>query len=60
MTQDQLAAKCQLKGLDIGRATLAQIEARIRCVKDRELFLIAKVLRVKTDDLFPKGTGARI
>jgi transcriptional regulator with XRE-family HTH domain len=53
LTQEELAAKCQLSGWDISRGTLSQIEAQIRCVTDEELFLIASVLRVSTDSLFP-------
>jgi transcriptional regulator with XRE-family HTH domain len=54
LTQEQLASRCQIKGLDISRATLSQIEARLRCVRDKELFLLASVLGVKTDDLYSK------
>jgi len=53
LTQERLAAKCQLHGLDISRGTLSQIEARIRRVTDSELFLLSKVLRVTADSLFP-------
>jgi transcriptional regulator with XRE-family HTH domain len=52
LTQEQLAAKCQLHGLDISRGTLSQIEAQLRCVSDSELFQIASVLGVSTDSLF--------
>ena len=52
LTQEQLALKCQLAGLDISRGTLSQIEARIRCVTDDELLALAKVLGVSTDSLF--------
>ena len=53
LTQEQLAARCQLAGLDISRATLAQIEAQLRCVVDEELLLLSRVLGVSTDSLFP-------
>jgi len=53
LTQDELAARCQLQGLDISRGTLSQIEARLRCVTDAELFQLSSVLKVPTDDLFP-------
>lgn len=53
LTQEKLAARCQLAGLDISRATLAQIEARLRCVADAELFVLARVLKVTTDSLYP-------
>jgi transcriptional regulator with XRE-family HTH domain len=53
LTQDQLATRCQLAGLDVSRGTLSHIEARLRCVTDTELFLLASVLSVSTDDLYP-------
>jgi transcriptional regulator with XRE-family HTH domain len=53
LTQEEFAAQCQLGGLDISRGTLSQIEARLRCVTDDELFALARVLKVTTDSLFP-------
>lgn len=53
LTQEQFAAKCQLHGLDISRATVGQIEARVRCVSDEELLKLAIVLGVSTDSLYP-------
>ena len=53
LTQDELAARCQLHGLDISRGTLSQIEARLRRLTDCELFQLSVVLKVSTDDLFP-------
>lgn len=53
LTQEALAARCQLHGLDISRGTLSQIEARLRRVADSELFRLSAVLNVSTDDLFP-------
>lgn len=53
LTQERLAAKCQLRGWDISRATLSQIEAQIRCVTDSELLLLSQVLKIALEDLFP-------
>ena len=53
LTQEQLAARCQLHGLDISRGTLSQIEAQIRCVTDWELSMLAIILRVAIDELYP-------
>ena len=53
LTQEEFAAQCQLGGLDISRGTLSQIEAQLRCVTDDELFVLAKILKVTTDSLFP-------
>lgn len=58
LTQEQLAARCQLAGLDISRGTLAQIEARLRCITDEELLRFAKVFKVSTDALYPAGMRA--
>jgi transcriptional regulator with XRE-family HTH domain len=55
LTQEEFASKCQLHGLDISRGTVSQIEAQIRCVSDSELFLLASVLGVTTDSLYPSG-----
>jgi transcriptional regulator with XRE-family HTH domain len=48
LSQEQLAARCQLLGLDISRSTLAQIEIRLRFVSDEELLVLASVLGVVT------------
>jgi transcriptional regulator with XRE-family HTH domain len=53
LTQEQFASQCQLHGLDISRGTVSQIEAQIRCVTDSELFLLASVLGVATESLYP-------
>ena len=59
LTQEKLATQCQLGGLDITRGTLSQIEARIRCVTDEELFILARVLKVGPESLFPVDTPER-
>ncbi|HEX5221484.1 MAG TPA: helix-turn-helix transcriptional regulator [Verrucomicrobiae bacterium] len=53
LTQEQLAARCQLFGLDVGRATIAQIESQFRCVTDLELLQLARVLDVSIESLYP-------
>jgi len=55
LTQEAFAARCQLRGLDISRGTLSQIEAQLRCVTDDELLALARVFKVSTDSLFPTG-----
>ena len=55
LTQEQFATHCQLHGLDISRGTVSQIEAQIRCVSDSELFLLASVLGVSTESLYPSS-----
>ena len=53
-TQADLARKCQLKGFDISRTGISQIESRFRRVTDHEMVLIARVLRVSLNELVPK------
>ncbi len=53
LTQEQLAARIQLLGLEISRAGLSKIEAGLRCVSDAELPVIAEALKVAITDLFP-------
>lgn len=55
ITQAMLVARCNLIGGEFSRGTLAKIEAQIRGVSDRELFVFAKVFGVTMEDLFPKG-----
>jgi transcriptional regulator with XRE-family HTH domain len=54
LTQDALAAKCGVAGWDVSRGTLAKIEARVRCVNDAELFILARVLKAELPSLFPR------
>jgi len=54
LTQEQLAAHCQLAGLDISRSSLGQIEARLRYVTDEELIVLASLLGVTTEQLYPE------
>jgi transcriptional regulator with XRE-family HTH domain len=54
LTQEQLAARCQLESLDISRSTLGQIEARLRYVSDEELIVLASLLGVTADQLYPE------
>ncbi|MBI3853111.1 MAG: helix-turn-helix transcriptional regulator [Verrucomicrobia bacterium] len=59
LTQEQLAAQCQVRGLNLSRSTLAKIEARVRFIKACELFIIAKVLNVAMEDFYPADFGGR-
>jgi transcriptional regulator with XRE-family HTH domain len=53
LSQEELAAKCQVAGLDITRGTLAKIEACVRSVADFEVHALARMLKVPVDTLFP-------
>lgn len=60
MTQEQFAARCQLAGLDISRSTLGQVEARLRYVSDEELIVLASLLGVSADHLYPSELTKRL
>ena len=53
LTQEAMAARCQLAGWDISRAGLSKIEAGLRLVIDAELLVLARVLDVPVADLYP-------
>lgn len=54
ISQEELAARCQIAGWDIGRGVIAKIETGTRCVDDIELVKLAKVLGVKAQELLPE------
>lgn len=54
-TQETFAAKCNLVGLDLSRASLSKIEAGLRRVVDAEIPKLAKALQVPISDLFEDG-----
>jgi len=53
-TQADLARKCQLKGFDLSRTGVSQVEGFFRRVTDHEMVLIARALRVPVTELIPK------
>ncbi|MBI5801873.1 MAG: helix-turn-helix transcriptional regulator [Verrucomicrobia bacterium] len=57
LTQEQLAARCQVQGLNLTRSTLAKIEAQVRLLKACELFIIAKILKVPMEHFYPDDYG---
>ncbi|MEN9575068.1 MAG: hypothetical protein RL514_2923 [Verrucomicrobiota bacterium] len=60
LTQKELAALCERRGLKLTRATLAKIESRVRFVKACELFIIAKALKVPLERFYPPGFGQNL
>jgi transcriptional regulator with XRE-family HTH domain len=52
LTQEQLAAKIQIKGAGMSRQVIANIEARRRRVYEQHLRAFVKVLRCSYDELF--------
>lgn len=51
MTQEQLAIKMQLNGLQLGQMAISRIETGKRLVADFELVIFARVLGVTIEDL---------
>jgi transcriptional regulator with XRE-family HTH domain len=58
-TQEDLSAKLQVFGWDVSRESLAKLETQQRRVPDGELFILAKVLGTKTDELFPANVNIK-
>lgn len=50
--QKDFIAKLQLEGLDMNPTSYSKLEGQIRIATDKEVLAIAKVLEIKTDDLF--------
>ena len=53
-SQAKLAVEISLKGLEVEREFVAQIEGQTHCVKDKDLPYIAAALKVSIMDLFPR------
>jgi len=54
-SQQSLAAKLQLRGWNISRDSLANLELQRRRVPDCEMLFLSRVLGVPLEDLFPKS-----
>lgn len=52
-SQSKLAAECQMIGWDISRGIVAALESRVRWAGDYEVALLARVLKVPLESLFP-------
>lgn len=59
-TQGELAVKLQLFGWDTSRESVTSLENQQRRVPDLELFILAKVLGGKLDDLFPRNLRSKL
>jgi DNA-binding XRE family transcriptional regulator len=53
--QENFAVKMQLAGWDVSWNAITMLENQQRRVPDLELLVLARVLEVKTDDLFPRN-----
>jgi transcriptional regulator with XRE-family HTH domain len=53
-SQSIFTAKLQILGLEISRASLSKIEARLNYVDDTTMLYLAEALKVPVQDLFPQ------
>ena len=51
ITQDELAARLQVEGVNIERDSISRLEKGTRFVADYELMVLAKVLDVRIEEL---------
>ena len=51
--QRDFISRMQTMGLDINTTSYSKLEGQIRIASDREIYVIAKILNVPIDDLFP-------
>lgn len=59
MSQQDLAKKLQLDGIDLTSKEISKIETNNRLVQDFELFAFAKIFKVPTDEFNSvKGDGS--
>ena len=50
--QKDFISQLQVLGLDINPTSYSKLEGQVRSATDREVYIIAKVLNVKMEDLF--------
>lgn len=55
LTQEQLTAKLQVKGLKLDRPMLSKIESRTREILDYEIKTFADALDISVNELFDKN-----
>lgn len=51
LSQEQLAAKMQLEGVQVNQKAISRIETGDRVVADYELKLLAKILKISLEDI---------
>lgn len=55
LTQEQLAARMQVEGVQLNQKAISRIEAGERVVADYELMILARVLNTSTAELLEKN-----
>ena len=56
MTQKQLMAQLQTKGVDINSSSLSKLEGQTRSVSDRELAALAQIFEVDLEEMYGKAS----
>ena len=52
--QKDFIAKMQILGCDINPTSYSKLEGQVRSATDKEIFVIAKILGIKMEELFEK------
>lgn len=52
ISQKDFIARLQIEGLDINPTSYSKLEGQVRIATDKEIYIIAKVLGVKMEELF--------
>ena len=50
--QKDFIARIQIKGCDMNPSSYSKLEGQIRSATDKEIYVIAKILNVKIEELF--------
>ena len=50
--QKEFIAQIQIMGCDMNPTSYSKLEGQVRCATDKEIFIIAKILDVKIEELF--------
>ena len=53
--QKDFIAKIQVMGCDMNPTSYSKLEGQLRNATDKEIFVIAKILNVRMEDLFDGG-----
>ena len=56
VSQNALAAKLQIMGLDLDKNAIQRIECGKRYINDIELMAFAKVFKIDVSELYPSGS----
>ena len=55
--QKDFIAKMQTMGCDMNPTSYSKLEGQLKSATDREIFVIAKILGIKMEELFDGGEG---